>query len=416
MMTSYFNLLKYAATGQASPDMTYYDRMRASTLMGGVVQTLTGQPPLTFKADGSPLISWSMIGNGSQQGTPTPDAPIMPTFCGVRTGNIANLWNIDATFLNLRYTTGSAMTISINGTKAEGINVHSIATPNIILPAGKYTVKIKMIGGTITGISDGVFFGINRNTYGQRTTPGVKVVGEVGTRTFTLSDDTLITSLDITPGYGNSGSVFTDATFECGLYAGSSAPADYEPYGYKIPISCGGEITPVYLGQTQTVRRVKKLVLNGTEEWESVGGDSKYYRLVIGELNYAVGNSGICTHYELAYVTSSTYNVGFCIANPISLSKSCLNIRPENVSSTTVNSFKQFLADEYAAGHPVTVWYVLAEPETAIVNGPLAKIGDYADELHSTDAAVTIPTVKGQNTLTVDTPIQPSEMAITFKG
>jgi hypothetical protein len=61
----------------------------------------------------------------------------------------------------------------------------------------------------------------------------------------------------------------------------------------------------------------------------------------------------------------------------------------------------------------VVIWYVLATPETAIVNEPLAKIGDYADELSSTDAGVTIPTAKGGNTLSVDTTVQPSEMSIT---
>lgn len=35
MSANFYELLKYAATGIASPDMTYYDRMRASTLMGG---------------------------------------------------------------------------------------------------------------------------------------------------------------------------------------------------------------------------------------------------------------------------------------------------------------------------------------------------------------------------------------------
>ena len=43
-----------------------------------------------------------------------------------------------------------------------------------------------------------------------------------------------------------------------------------------------------------------------------------------------------------------------------------------------------------------------------------AKIGDYADELSSTNAGVTIPTVEEQNTLTVDTDLQPSEMTITY--
>ena len=56
----------------------------------------------------------------------------------------------------------------------------------------------------------------------------------------------------------------------------------------------------------------------------------------------------------------------------------------------------------------------MSEPETAIVNEPLCKIGTYADELHSTDAGVTISTTEGQNVLTVDTDLQPSEMTITY--
>ena len=78
--------------------------------------------------------------------------------------------------------------------------------------------------------------------------------------------------------------------------------------------------------------------------------------------------------------------------------------------------FKQFLAAQYSAGTPVTVWYVLATPTTSIVNEPLAKIGSYADVLNSADAAVTIPTARGSNTLTVDTELQPSSMTITYCG
>lgn len=70
-------------------------------------------------------------------------------------------------------------------------------------------------------------------------------------------------------------------------------------------------------------------------------------------------------------------------------------------------------AEFKAAMSGVYMWYVLAEPTTGIVNEPLAKIGDYADELHSADTTVTIPTAKGQNTLTVDTDLQPSSMSVT---
>ena len=116
----------------------------------------------------------------------------------------------------------------------------------------------------------------------------------------------------------------------------------------------------------------------------------------------------ICSHAR--YVARlSDYINGTCFSDG-----SC-NIRIME-SNSTLQDWKTYLAQQYANGTPVTVWYVLATPETAIVNEQLAKIGDHADELHSTDAGVTIPTIKGQNTLSVDTELQPSEMTITFKG
>jgi hypothetical protein len=245
--------------------MTYYDRMRASTLMGGAGKTLTGIPPLSFKSNGKPLISWSMKGNGQQQGTPAPDAPIEPEFCG-------------------------------------------------------------------------------------------KLVG-------------------------------TDWT---------------------IPLTCAGQTVPVYLGQTQTVRRIKKLVLTGDENYTAGS--------VIGQIRTpitgAINSLGLCTHYILkaSYGGARPY---IRIASNIlwfELSPDGYETKEEALAD-----FKAYLAAQYAAGTPVTVWYVLAEPETAIVNEPLAKIGDYADELNSADAAVTIPTVKGQNTLTVETDLQPSEMTIMYR-
>ena len=36
---------------------------------------------------------------------------------------------------------------------------------------------------------------------------------------------------------------------------------------YQIPISNGQQTTNLYLGSTQTVRAIKKLVLDGTEDW-----------------------------------------------------------------------------------------------------------------------------------------------------
>ena len=81
-----FNVLKYGATGIATPDMSFYDRLRAEKSTAGLpVTTITGVPPLTFRADGRPLSALSISGNRRQDGTPTQDAPIYPDFVGTLT-------------------------------------------------------------------------------------------------------------------------------------------------------------------------------------------------------------------------------------------------------------------------------------------------------------------------------------------
>ena len=177
MMTSYFNLLKYAATGIASPDMTYYDKMRASTLMGGAtVQTLTGIPPLTFKADGSPITIWSMIGNGSQTGTPTPDAPIMPTFCGVRTGNLFDATTITQdVFVRAGNTTAQKPLGNIEPNTSYSISDY------IPVSAGmQYTVQYPLYGSASgAGI---VFYSDNAGT----AVAGIPLSQQSETYTFTV--------------------------------------------------------------------------------------------------------------------------------------------------------------------------------------------------------------------------------------
>ena len=51
-------------------------------------KTLSGHSPLTFYSNGDNLTSCTIIGNGKKDGIPSPNNIIMPTFCGVRTGNL----------------------------------------------------------------------------------------------------------------------------------------------------------------------------------------------------------------------------------------------------------------------------------------------------------------------------------------
>ena len=85
-------------------------------------------------------------------------------------------------------------------------------------------------------------------------------------------------------------------------------------------------------------------------------------------------------------------------------------------TETTLENWKSYLAAQYAAGTPVTVWYVLAEPETAVVNEPLMKIDGYADTVSMEQAGVSIPTNNGSTVIDYDGTLKPSEMYIKYLG
>lgn len=268
MSASFYDLMKYARTGIASPSMTYYDKQKALAMCksGFPISTITGATPLSFRANGKPLISWTMKGNAQRTGTPTPDTPIDPDFCG-------------------------------------------------------------------------------------------KLVG-------------------------------TDWT---------------------IPITCAGQTVPVNLGEVQTVRRIKKRVFDGSESWTVWNYQTAilFYTAVLD----GTGDQVMSSHFGTR--KTGSLPIAGNVAYNGSSNKNLIFRMLDDTTITTVEGFKAWLAAQYAAETPVTVWYVLNEPETGIVNEPLAKIGDYADELHSEDAGATIPTVKGQNTLTVDTELQPSSVSLT---
>ena len=178
---------------------------------------------------------------------------------------------------------------------------------------------------------------------------------------------------------------------------------------YKIPISSAGQTTTVYLGEVETTRKIRKLVLTGKETFyrdKEREGSWRFYSDRLVSANY---NLSICSHFVNigASGVNNTDNIGFSLFNASQFGCRC----PKSVAST-VNEFKAWLANQYAAGTPITVWYVLATPETGIVNEPLRKIGDYAD----TVSGITIPTIAGANTIDVDTTLKPSEVSVNYKG
>ena len=342
-------------------------------------------------SDGTAITSYTIKGNTVQNGTPTPSNPVDVNGVGVRTENLVD---DPSTYVN-GYINSSG---NLVGQSATNLEKTSLFIP---IPSGTTELTLSS-KDTFPSGANGIWIAIacySSNTLnsflGRRTSAEQTLTYEIpeGTKYVRVSLRT----------YGD--------TVYCMLNTGST-PLLYEPYGIKIPISSGGVTTNIYLGSTSSTRQIKKLVLDGTEDWSNQYGASLFSTRIIplALLNF---RSAYCNAYKYNPVQSrindNTQHGDFALQAYIN--QTTLALKNTNYSDAT--SFKNYLADQYANGTPVVVWYVLATPETAAVNEPLMKIGDHADTVSN---ATAIPTTEGANSITVDTTVQPSEFTATWTG
>ena len=392
--------------GQPSGEgMTHFERLFAAKLVGGgEIKELEGVPPLLFKANGEPLIDWSIYGNTVQSATPTPQNPIMPQGTGERTGNLFDV----STWHGVTATRGNVEEVE-NGFRITALsndaytNTYSSGNPQCsykVLSGETYTLSWEVDNPNIYGIVY-VFSG---ETVGNNVL--TNVVASQKKVSFTVPSGHNYIAFRL--GVSSSGNSITYSNIM--LNTGATA-LPYEPYGYKIPISSANTTTPVYLGEVQTVRAIKKLVLTGEENFNT----DTYLRFstFIDDIKTSTSRTGrsYCSHYECLY-HAEPYDNNW--NNVYYQSGGTLYFHDRRFD--TVTAFKSYLAAQYAAGTPVTVWYVLAEPTTGIVNEPLMKIDDYADTLSKSQAGVSIPTNNGSTTIDVDTTLKPSEVYIKYMG
>lgn len=332
--------------------------------------------PVDVYADGNNA-TVGLKDNTVQSGTPTPDNPIMPQGTGERTGNLFD--KNDCTVAGYIKNDG---TISITAD-------NWFTTKNYIKCSGIITMNALNGLGTAAHIAcydeQKNLLGACRITENNQKQNTINLID--GTKYIkACSRDNNLDSLMV-----NSG----------------STPLPYEPYGYKIPISSANTTTPVYLGEVESKRRIKKLVLTGEETWSQRNtGEGDSIKRVFTTLSQypQVYDVGICTHYIYKYANED----GNCyVGSGRNILYFC-----DNINAVDTTTWKTYLQQQYAAGTPVTVWYVLAKEETAVVNEPLMKIGDYADEVSD----ITIPTIAGADSFDVLTTLKPSEVELTYTG
>lgn len=139
------------------------------------------------------------------------------------------------------------------------------------------------------------------------------------------------------------------------------------------------------------VRNVKKMVLTGNESDWLKNTSILQTDAFTNKALYAdyVRADGYMSHYPTAHVSYGTadyasFGISINICNKLSH------------GYDTVDKFKAYLAEQYTNGTPVTVYYALATPTADLIEPP------------------EIPTFEGENVLTVDTTIQPSQMYVKY--
>lgn len=105
--------------------------------------------------------------------------------------------------------------------------------------------------------------------------------------------------------------------------------------------------------------------LEGTENWVRVGGSYPYYALNLGELNSFSSDAVICSHFKHETIAASKEGENVCdLIHSSAYNKDRIAIRPAIESVMSLDTFKEYLAAQYAAGTPVQVVYSLVTPNT----------------------------------------------------
>lgn len=139
-------------------------------------------------------------------------------------------------------------------------------------------------------------------------------------------------------------------------------------------------------------RYIKKLVLDGTETWltaTSSGANAygMYMYYMLSTRTTEKQTPGFCTHFAYRKATANTKATSFTVTT---FSKLAMVRFAQNTYST-LDDWKAFLAEQYEAGTPVTVWYALYTPTVETVDVvPLKMSGGYG-QIIQTDWGLTVP-------------------------
>jgi hypothetical protein len=294
------------------------------------------------------------------------------------------------------YTDGTVETINVQGQNlfdkdsATVLNLTGAATTPLAYRADRFGVYIPVEPSTTYTISrtDTIYL----NLFETAFVPAVGVATTQYTAMGTASTQTITTAATTRYLYIFGGAISFISSLQ--IEKGSTATT-YEPYFN------GGTATAEMLlkvGDYQDVqsildgvvtRKVGVKVLDGTEDWTY---SSSRFRLEISD--YLVGSSIMATiisHYKLPAINTGSIANGEARFGKLSSGDTVSNnnifvIHDDNC--TDLNSYKAWLADQYANGTPVIIVYPLDEPTTESVAGQTLQVQAGDNTLEITQASL----------------------------
>ena len=334
--------------------------------------------------DGSNISGLSIAGNIVQNGTPAPDNIIYPQECGDKTYNQLDLSKSE---LNCYYNENGIRIASDYHDTTEFLPVESGRTYTV------YVAKTGATGGYGVYIN---LWDLDKEFYSNLTLRRAMN----GYYTFTSPIN----------GYCRFNYLERYGLTKDEMFYEDSRELPYKPYGYEIPITINNTTYPIYLSEPlrkigdyvdtinsdgTVTRNIKKVEFKGTEEWrKSASGYNAFYTSIVMKL---VNCNLLCNMAVYKPFIDNILPIEYKTEPWIAVSDAYFGMSTDSsvIGGTEINNFRDWLAELYAAGTPVTVWYVLATPTTEQITLP------------------SISTTSGQNTVTVDTTLPPSDIKIS---
>ncbi len=145
-------------------------------------------------------------------------------------------------------------------------------------------------------------------------------------------------------------------------------------YGEGVNATYNNHICYENDGRITWKRRVVKKVFDGTEDFHIAsstleGTASNYFSHNLSSLGSVIDDAAVCNKFDNNTPTSSNTAIGFRVYNSPGYNSAMIIVRPDDVEHLTAAQFKALLAEWYAAGDPLVIYYALATPEVTDISG-----------------------------------------------